>query len=208
MTSPLHEAIITRNKIGLNFLLKNRFFSSEEEKRKFVNIKNEKGFSAFHLAVRGNYLEGAQILLDHRADIESQNNKNHTPLYTTVIFDEINMAQFLLSNGANQFVKGKWGKTLLHEAARRGYYEMARLLIGWDYFGLDLKAGLRRQTPRQMVSNNSRLYDFLFFQEIKMKEGYNFGKKPRKCTYLLQIWTKLKKKLNGSFFIENTKGIP
>lgn len=62
-----------------------------------------------------------------------------TPLYQASDHDFTSVVKRLLKNGSNVFGRGYKGQTALHAAARRGFVEIALLILGFstDCFVLD-----------------------------------------------------------------------
>lgn len=61
-----------------------------------------------------------RLLIDNRADINTMNRHNNTPLILSLDggFDKV--AELLIQNGANVNIVGRYGQTALINAAFRG----------------------------------------------------------------------------------------
>lgn len=87
-------------------------------------------YPSIHLAVQAGNLSAVRAFLKHGTDINLRDDKNHTPLYTAVFWEHIEIARFLIEEGADINPQSiSIGHTPLHIAAGRGYREIADLLI-------------------------------------------------------------------------------
>jgi len=73
--------------------------------------------------------ECAELLLKHGADIEKQDNKGNTPIFTAADTNAPTSIDLLLKHKANIFHMNKTGKTALHKALKRGFLDIATKLI-------------------------------------------------------------------------------
>ena len=96
-----------------------------------VNLINKKGFRALHNAVIFGRLNVVKLLVKHgQADIEAPGGKSDiTPLFFAVLNNHLDVAEYLLQNGANvNSVNRAEGDTPLSVAASSGFLEMIKLL--------------------------------------------------------------------------------
>jgi ankyrin repeat protein len=85
-------------------------------------------------------VEAAQLLIDHGADVNRQNEYGEAAQHFFVTRDDTSIAEFLLSRGADVNVRDGHGETPLHRAAREGCLSAAKLLVSK---GADINAKTR-----------------------------------------------------------------
>jgi len=92
-----------------------------------VNLKNEEGISALHLAC---YAENAKLLLDAGADINQADNVGNAPLHTHAANGEESeeVVEYLILKGADKKVKNSAGSTALDVAVKREDAVLIQLL--------------------------------------------------------------------------------
>ena len=123
--TPLHEAIYN---VGM--------VQSLLSKGANVNCWQDDLRTPLHLAAHCGELSVARVLVDHKADVDSQDNEGMTPLYLllgdTGHHDNnsiLDLAQSLLERCADTNIRTTDGWTLLHAAAYFGRLEIAQLLL-------------------------------------------------------------------------------
>ena len=85
-----------------------------------------------NFAVRNNYLDLAEWLVAHGADVEAPNRNKQTPLRIAMISDrseDLRMMRFLLEHGGQVNTFGESDQMRLHEATFMGRSDVASLLI-------------------------------------------------------------------------------
>ena len=89
------------------------------------------GEPLLHVLVKKNDIEGARFLLDRHADVDSTTRDSFapTPLMVAVVEKHVDMAELLISRGANINATNGLGSAPLHWAAERGDLEMVELLV-------------------------------------------------------------------------------
>jgi len=94
-----------------------------------------------------------------------------TPLFWAVITNNLELAKFLLSKGANvNFVQAKYLATPLHIAARRGHSEMCSLLLEK---GADVDAREKHgKTPGEYLSHSRCKAVHTLSDEVKKQIGF------------------------------------
>ncbi len=94
-----------------------------------VKAYSPDGWTALHLNF-GN-LEIVKVTLELGADIDavSKNKFSATPLQGAAAMQNVELARFLISRGANVNCRGEGGGSPLHEAAGSGQLELAKLLL-------------------------------------------------------------------------------
>jgi ankyrin repeat protein len=104
-------------------------------------------------------LEVVQLLLDHNADVNSQDKGGDTPLSITIFLPAyaeeergVDVVRRLLEHGAdpNTCLRKQW--TYIHQASSHGWLEVTRLLLiyGAKVDGKDNEG----KTPHQVASEN------------------------------------------------------
>jgi ankyrin repeat protein len=97
-----------------------------------------------HFAAEHGLLEVAQILLERKADVNSQNNHGSTPLLLASEFGHPDVVQLLLDHNADLSVRDADGDTPLHCAAVGGQLEVARILLKLN---VEVNSERRRDRP-------------------------------------------------------------
>ena len=82
------------------------------------------GSTPLHAAVRWNALKSAAKLIDCGLDVNSQNVSGKTPLAEASVEGNTEMAQLLLSRGANPNIYDSAGRTSLVDAIGSCPYEL------------------------------------------------------------------------------------
>jgi ankyrin repeat protein len=91
-----------------------RFLSSEAQD---VNILNEDGFSALHLAAMRSSIEVVRRLVEHGADINKASNTGSTPLLEALATADKNLIGYLLANSADYTSKDYEDRNIWHFAS-------------------------------------------------------------------------------------------
>lgn len=65
------------------------------------NAKDGQGLTALHIAATVGFLDGAQLLLLRKAQVDATNNSGETPLLLAVRQRDLPMVRFLLTEGAD-----------------------------------------------------------------------------------------------------------
>ena len=121
-----------------------------------INLKDEFGKTALHLAVQKGPCELTQMFLNAHADLEIADDGGNTPLLlaagcTSERGSEI--VKCLLIAGANANVRDKRNKTSLHLAARSGTPKSVEILLKHD---VDVDSVcIHRQTPLFEATENA-----------------------------------------------------
>jgi len=108
-----------------------------------TNLRNDQGQTALHKASLGGYPNIIQLILNHSADVDAQDNDGLTPLHLIISKVSMNSEDFeiyedsdplreaiklLLEHGASGHVENNQGETPFQAAAVRGLQETAELL--------------------------------------------------------------------------------
>jgi cytohesin len=100
--------------------------------RELVDFLIAKGakLSEFHLAAWRGDLTGVGRFLDQGADVNIQDSQfNWTPLYWASFSGQRDVAEFLISKGADVNARDEWNDVPLHYAAVHGHRELTKLLL-------------------------------------------------------------------------------
>ena len=97
-----------------------------------VNAILEKRYTLLDFAVEHSSPKGIEILellLDNGANVGVRNHIGQTPLFSAVIYDNLEGVKILIARGAKVNMKQNDGRTPLHWAASSGYCDVAKVLI-------------------------------------------------------------------------------
>jgi len=94
------------------------------------NARTRTGKTALMWAAQNNRLKAARLLTEYKAKVNEQNDHGDTPLMLT---RHMNMAKFLISNGANINAKNIDGKTALDIAIKEGKHKMEDFLKNLEH---------------------------------------------------------------------------
>ncbi|EEY20999.1 ankyrin repeat and protein kinase domain-containing protein [Verticillium alfalfae VaMs.102] len=101
-----------------------------------VDIRNQDGLSALHLAILSQHDGAVEALVEANADIEATTPAGKRPLFLAIEESRTEVVRFLLAHHALTDADAG-GRMPLHEAASRGNVHVVRLLL--DY-GADIQA--------------------------------------------------------------------
>jgi len=98
-----------------------------------VNSRDEDGLTPIHNAIfhndyEGDYPQVIQLLLEHGANPNAQDNQRRTPLHLVSSSSRLDFARILLAHGADADAEDEEGITPLQVALARRQSEMAQLL--------------------------------------------------------------------------------
>ena len=94
-----------------------------------LEIRDEKGRTALHIASFYSQESIAQLLLEHGAETEAKDNKQKTPLHTASASGRESVVKLLLKLGAKTKVKDIYQNTPLLSAAEKGNLTVVQLLL-------------------------------------------------------------------------------
>jgi ankyrin repeat protein len=87
-----------------------------------INLRNDRGQTALHKASRRGDIDIIRIILNHGADVDTQDDGGSTPLHLVIssapFWDKEQAVGVLLEHGANINLRNHEGQTALHEAIR------------------------------------------------------------------------------------------
>lgn len=115
-----------------------------------IDVKDEKGMTALHCAVRGGFEEITQLLLSNGSEINSQDNERRTPLHYAVQRHE-NITRILLEKGAETNIEDVVGRTALHIAVSK-YNIQKDIVCGFFEGGAEVNAKDNQgKTPLHLI---------------------------------------------------------
>ncbi|XP_076154617.1 poly [ADP-ribose] polymerase tankyrase-2-like isoform X3 [Alosa pseudoharengus] len=96
-----------------------------------VNCRDTQGrhSTPLHLAAGYNNLEVAEYVLQHGADVNSQDKGGLIPLHNAASYGHVDVAALLIRYHACVNASDKWAFTPLHEAAQKGRTQLCALLL-------------------------------------------------------------------------------
>ena len=94
-----------------------------------INIKDQDGFTPFHMAALKGHEAIAELLIRNGANVNAKDKDDKTPLYLAAGMGHKALAQLLIRNGANVNAKDKDEFTPFHMATLNGHKASAQLLI-------------------------------------------------------------------------------
>uniref|UniRef100_A0AAQ4NW16 Ankyrin repeat domain 52 n=1 Tax=Gasterosteus aculeatus aculeatus TaxID=481459 RepID=A0AAQ4NW16_GASAC len=130
--SPLVQAIFSRNAEEVTFLL-----NSNEDVNSLVRLHHPPPhthtppplLTPLHRAAASRNEKAVELLLLHRAKVNTQDKYRHTPLHMAAAKWATGCAKALIPHVCSLDVADKSGRTPLHHAAHSGYGEMVHLLL-------------------------------------------------------------------------------
>ncbi|GIY30595.1 hypothetical protein CDAR_461182, partial [Caerostris darwini] len=154
----LLNAVINGYNDIVNILFQNTVFDVAE-------LENE--HHLLHEAASAGYRRIVESLLKRGFHVDAQRD-SYTPLHTSVQFNHLSIAQFLLSKGANQTVKDKVGRTPLHLAVVYNNIEMVETLLNAEADAFITENNKKSITEHQSVNNRLDVIKIL----IQKKESH------------------------------------
>ncbi|RMC11749.1 hypothetical protein DUI87_11873 [Hirundo rustica rustica] len=100
-----------------------------------INISNQKGNTALHIASLAGQAEVVKVLVTNRANVNAQSQNGFTPLYMAAQENHLEVVKFLLDNGASQSLATEDGFTPLAVALQQGHDQVVSLLLENDTKG-------------------------------------------------------------------------
>ncbi len=103
-------------------------------------------FTALHLAAKFGYRDIAQLLIEHKANVNSRDKEGMTPLHEATRHHQYDIAQLLLDNGADIDAQTYLDFTPLHYATYKGNDKLIQLFIEKGA-SLDIKTKRKGKAP-------------------------------------------------------------
>ncbi|XP_068576346.1 ankyrin-3-like isoform X7 [Cebidichthys violaceus] len=94
-----------------------------------INICNQNGLNALHLASKEGHVEVVAELLKLEADVDSATKKGNTALHIASLAGQTEVVKELVTNGANVNSQSQNGFTPLYMAAQENHLEVVRFLL-------------------------------------------------------------------------------
>ncbi|KNC22394.1 hypothetical protein FF38_04662 [Lucilia cuprina] len=110
-----------------------------------IDLKNNDGFSALHLAAQNGHNQCCRELLKRSASPNICNNYGDTPLHTACRYGHAGVLRILLSAFSNPNIQNNNGDTPLHIACAMGKRKLSKILLQ-AYSNLQIK-NFQNETP-------------------------------------------------------------
>jgi len=94
-----------------------------------VNLTDNNGNNALHLAIISGQNENARGLISGGTDMNLKNNSGFAPMHIAVMLNNEEIVKYLILHGADINAAGNWGYTPLHIASELNYFDTASDLI-------------------------------------------------------------------------------
>ncbi|XP_077960850.1 ankyrin-3 isoform X23 [Gasterosteus aculeatus] len=94
-----------------------------------INICNQNGLNALHLASKEGHVEVVAELLKLEADVDSATKKGNTALHIASLAGQTEVVKELVTNGANVNAQSQNGFTPLYMASQENHLEVVRFLL-------------------------------------------------------------------------------
>uniref|UniRef100_A0A8C1GL45 Ankyrin 1, erythrocytic b n=1 Tax=Cyprinus carpio TaxID=7962 RepID=A0A8C1GL45_CYPCA len=100
-----------------------------------INISNQKGNTALHIAALAGQEKVVAELINYGANVNAQSQKGFSPLYMAAQENHLEVVKYLLEHGANQSLPTEDGFTPLAVALQQGHENVVALLINYGTKG-------------------------------------------------------------------------
>ncbi|XP_075391069.1 ankyrin-3 isoform X1 [Tenrec ecaudatus] len=94
-----------------------------------VNICNQNGLNALHLASKEGHVEVVSELLQREANVDAATKKGNTALHIASLAGQAEVVKVLVTNGANVNAQSQNGFTPLYMAAQENHLEVVKFLL-------------------------------------------------------------------------------
>ncbi len=164
--TPLHYAAIN-NSDGVAELLLNKGVT--------IDAKDKTEWTPLHWAVRENHMKVVRLLLlgNRRADVNAKEKDGWTPLHFAVNRDRDEVADLLLSHGAEIEERSNNGWTPLHRASLLNRTEVSRVLLTHDA-NIETRTS-QGEAPLHLAAKNNSIE----VAEMLLRKGANLDAENR-----------------------------
>ncbi|XP_031761152.1 ankyrin-3 isoform X8 [Xenopus tropicalis] len=94
-----------------------------------INICNQNGLNALHLASKEGHVEIVSELIQRGADVDASTKKGNTALHIASLAGQTEVVRVLVTNGANVNAQSQNGFTPLYMAAQENHLEVVKFLL-------------------------------------------------------------------------------
>ncbi|XP_041426795.1 ankyrin-3 [Xenopus laevis] len=94
-----------------------------------INICNQNGLNALHLASKEGHIEIVSELIQRDADVDASTKKGNTALHIAALAGQTEVVRVLATNGANVNAQSQNGFTPLYMAAQENHLEVVKFLL-------------------------------------------------------------------------------
>nr|KAF6322015.1 hypothetical protein mPipKuh1_000673 [Pipistrellus kuhlii] len=94
-----------------------------------INICNQNGLNALHLASKEGHVEVVSELLHREANVDAATKKGNTALHIASLAGQAEVVKVLVTNGANVNAQSQNGFTPLYMAAQENHLEVVKFLL-------------------------------------------------------------------------------
>ena len=95
-----------------------------------LTARNFHSSTPLHETARKGYVDTAELLIKHGANLLDQNAKKSTPLFMAVAYNQIDMVKMLLNHDSEQLIVAGWqGWMPLHKAVDSGNRDIVSILV-------------------------------------------------------------------------------
>ncbi|XP_041830254.1 ankyrin-3-like isoform X4 [Melanotaenia boesemani] len=94
-----------------------------------INICNQNGLNALHLASKEGHVEVVAELIKHGANVDAATKKGNTALHIASLAGQTEVVKELVTNGANVNAQSQNGFTPLYMAAQENHMEVVQFLL-------------------------------------------------------------------------------
>ena len=110
-------------------------YEGQKDVRQFLKHVDQRNYQVrndIEKALQDDHLDIIRLLLDHRANVDLQDDRGSTPLHLATHRMRQEAVQLLLEHGANIALRDDKGQTPLHEAAQRSHLGILQLILDHD----------------------------------------------------------------------------